>query len=79
MLFIAIVAAEVGKAVSKETKVDILVTPLVTILVGVGLSALIAPPIGAAASAVGTLIMWATELQPCWSWAFSSPWSSAWH
>ena len=61
---IAIVAAEVGKLVSKETKVDILVTPAVTILVGVGLSALCAPAIGAAASAVGSLIMWATELQP---------------
>ena len=64
VLIIAIVAAELGKAVSKETKVDILVTPLVTIFVGVGLSMLIAAPIGAAASQVGTLIMWATELQP---------------
>ena len=61
VLIIAIVAAEMGKAVSKETKVDILVTPLVTIFVGVGLSMLIAAPIGAAASQVGTLIMWATE------------------
>ena len=64
VLIIAIVAAELGKAVSKETKVDILVTPLVTIFAGVGLSMLIAAPIGAAASAVGTAIMWATELQP---------------
>ena len=64
VLIIAIVAAEMGKAVSKETKIDILVTPLVTIFVGVGLSMLIAAPIGAAASQVGTLIMWATELQP---------------
>ena len=61
---VAVVAAECGKAVSKETKVDILVTPLVTVLVGVGLSWLIAAPIGKAASAVGNLIMWATELQP---------------
>ena len=61
---IAIVASEVGKLVSKETKVDILVTPAVTILVGVGLSVLCAPAIGAAASSVGNLIMWATELQP---------------
>ena len=61
---IAIIAAEVGKLVSKETKIDILVTPAVTILVGVSLSALFAPSIGAVASAVGSLIMWATELQP---------------
>ena len=39
VLFIAIIAAEIGKAVSKETKIDILVTPLATILAGVGLSA----------------------------------------
>jgi uncharacterized protein len=64
VLVIAIIAAEFGKAVSKETKIDILVTPAVTIFVGVILSSLIAPPIGAAASAVGQLIMWATELQP---------------
>ena len=61
---IAIVAAEAGKLVSKETKVDILVTPAVTILVGTGLSVLFAPAIGKAASAVGSVIMWATELQP---------------
>ena len=64
VLFIAILASEVGKAVSKETKIDILVTPLVTILAGVGLSAWWAPAIGTAATAVGNIIMWATELQP---------------
>ena len=64
VLIIAIVAAEFGKAVSKETKVDILVTPLVTISIGVFLSWLIAPPIGKAAQWFGGLIMWATELQP---------------
>ena len=64
VLVIAIVAAECGKLVSKETKVDILVTPAVTICVGVGLAVLIAPAIGTAANAVGQAIMWATELQP---------------
>lgn len=64
VLIIAILAAECGKVVSKETKVDILVTPFVTIFVGVALSALLAPGIGAAASSVGQLIMWATDLQP---------------
>ena len=61
---VAVVAAECGKAVSRETKVDILVTPLVTALVGIGLARLIAAPIGTGASYVGRLIMWATELQP---------------
>ena len=64
VLVIAIIAAEFGKAVSKETKIDILVTPAVTILVGVGLSALIAKPIGGAANAFGELIKYATDLQP---------------
>ena len=64
VLVIAIIAAECGKAVSKETKIDILVTPIVTVLVGIGVAYLVAPPIGKAASWVGNLIMWATELQP---------------
>ena len=66
VLVVTVVAAELGKLVSKETKVDILVTPFVTIFVGVGLSSLVAPAIGSAASAFGQLIMWATELQPFW-------------
>ena len=64
VLFVAIIAAECGKAVSKETKVDILVTPLTTILIGVGAAALLAPTLGRIASSVGQIIMWATELQP---------------
>ena len=64
VLFMAIFAAECGKAVSKETKVDILVTPLVTILSGVMLSALVAPAIGTAARSVGDFLEWATIQQP---------------
>ncbi len=63
---VTILATEIGKLISKETKVDILVTPIVTILVGVGIAQLIAAPIGAAASAVGEFIRWATVLQPFW-------------
>lgn len=64
VLFVAVITAEIGKAIAGETKVDILVTPLVTIGVGAALSALLAPPLGALAMKVGNLIMWATELQP---------------
>lgn len=64
VLIIAIISAEFGKAVSKETKIDIIVTPLVTIILGSLLATFCAPAIGAAASAVGKAIMWATELQP---------------
>ena len=62
--FVAIVASEAGKLVSKETKVDILVTPIITILVGIGIASVVAKPIGEAANAVGSAIMWATDLQP---------------
>jgi len=61
---VAIIACECGKLISKETKIDILITPIITILVGVGLSCMVAAPIGTAAKAVGEAIMWATELQP---------------
>ena len=72
VLVVTIFAAESGKAISKETKIDILATPLVTILVGTILSVWWAPSIGAAASAVGQLIMWATDLQPFFMGIFVS-------
>ena len=61
---VAIVATELGKLVSKETKIDILVTPIVTVLCGVGLAYFIAAPIGSAAMAVGGVIKWAMAKQP---------------
>ena len=64
VLIITIVAAELGKAVSKETKVDILVTPLTVIISGGLLAHFCAPAIGITASYVGNVIMWATEQQP---------------
>ena len=70
--FVAIAAAECGKLVFKETKVDILVTPIVTILSGIGVAALVAAPIGAAAAAVGDFVKWATVLQPFWMGIFVS-------
>lgn len=72
VLVVTIFAAESGKAISKETKIDILATPLATILVGTILSVWWAPSIGAAASSVGQLIMWATDLQPFFMGIFVS-------
>lgn len=66
VFIVAVIAAEVGKIVSKETKIDIIVTPLVTIIVGVLIAMIFAPSIGAAAISVGNAIMWATDLQPFW-------------
>lgn len=62
--FVAVIACECGKLVSKETKVDILVTPFVTICIGALLSIALAPAIGTGAIWMGNTIMWATELQP---------------
>ncbi len=64
VLVIAILSTELGKLVSKETKIDILVTPFVTICTGVLLSMWLAPYIGKGASAVGSVIMWATDMRP---------------
>ena len=64
VFFIAIIAAELGQLVSKKTKIDILVTPTVTIVSGTLLSYLCASAIGEAARACGHFIVWATELHP---------------
>ena len=64
VLLIAVIAIEFGKAVSKETKVDILVTPFVTLFVGGGLALLVAPYIGVLVGYVGKFIGWATLQQP---------------
>lgn len=69
---VTIFAAELGKLVSKETKIDILVTPSVTIITGVLLSMWWAPSIGNAASSLGNTIIWATELQPFFMGIFVS-------
>ena len=63
--FVAVaLGTEFGKMVSKETKVDILVTPAVTLIMG-GIGAkLIGPAIGWCMLKLGDLIMTATEWQP---------------
>ena len=64
VLFVAIIACEAGKLVSKETKIDILVTPAVTIIVGVGCAMVLAPVFKTICDSLGTFIGWATNLQP---------------
>lgn len=61
---IAIIASEIGMLVSKKTKVDILVTPFVTLLVGGLLSIWVAPAIGVGAGYISQFIGWATLRQP---------------
>lgn len=60
----ACVAAEVGKLVSKETKLDILVTPAATILSGVLVGIYLGPPISALMSWLGLVVAFATQQQP---------------
>lgn len=63
--FIAVaIGAEFGKAVSKETKVDILVTPAVTLLMGALSAQLVGPLVGKLMTGLGEVIMTATEWQP---------------
>ena len=62
--FVSIFAVEFGKIVSKETKIDILITPAVTILVGVFISEFTGPAVSAFMTSFGNLIMKATEMQP---------------
>jgi hypothetical protein len=64
VLVAAIVGVELGKLVSKQTKVDIIVTPVVTLLAGTSVAVLIGPPIQGFMTATGNLIMWATDLMP---------------
>lgn len=64
VLIITVVAVELGKAVSKETRVDIIVTPFVTVFSGGALASLIAPLIGTAVGYLSAFIGWATTCQP---------------
>ncbi|MBE6538622.1 MAG: PTS sugar transporter subunit IIC [Ruminococcaceae bacterium] len=63
--FVAVlIAAELGKVVSKETKVDIIVTPTVTIVSGLLVAKLVCSPIAWAMYYLGDFINTATVLQP---------------
>ncbi len=60
----AVIGTEFGKLVSKETKLDIIVTPAVTITLGVFAGMTIGPVIDIFMSGLGQVIMRATELHP---------------
>lgn len=63
-LVATIVATELGKIVSKETRVDILVTPGVTIISGVLIAQFVGPGVSAFMTAFGNLVKTTTEMQP---------------
>ena len=60
----AAIGAEFGKAISKETKVDILVTPALTLIMGMISAMIFGPAIAALMNGLGTIIMTATDMQP---------------
>ena len=64
--FVVLIACELGKIVSKETKIDILVTPTVTILTGFGLAKLICPAIAYIMYYLGDFINTVTVAEPFW-------------
>lgn len=82
----AALGAEFGKAVSKETKIDILVTPATTILVGVLAANWVGPAVSFVMNSLGEIIMWSTQRQPfvmgilvsvIMGWVLTAPISSA--
>ena len=64
VLIATIIGVELGKIVSKETKVDIIVTPFVTLFSGIGIATLIGAPISRFMDTIGDFIMWSTDLMP---------------
>ena len=60
------IAAWLSVIVSKETKIDIIITPAVTIISGVGIGTFLGPVINNLMSGLGETIMLATTLQPFW-------------
>lgn len=64
VFFIAIIAVEIGMLVSKKTKIDIIVTPFITILTGGLLSLYVAPPIGKLVGYISSFIGWAALQAP---------------
>lgn len=60
----AALGAEFGKMVSKETKIDIIVTPAVTLIVGMIAATIFGPIVDALMSGLGQVIMSATEMRP---------------
>lgn len=59
-----VIGVEFGKIVSKETKIDIIVTPSVTIIFGMVVGKLVGPSVAKIMTSFGELIMRATELEP---------------
>lgn len=60
----AFVGIEIGHLVAGKTKIDILVTPLITIGAGAAAGIFVGPPISEFMKGLGSIINWGTEQQP---------------
>jgi len=60
----ALVGIEIGHLIAGKTKLDILLTPLVTIVTGSTIGLLVGPPISAFMIGLGSIVNWGTEQQP---------------
>ena len=60
----AVIGVECGKLVNGETKLDIFITPAATLLTGLAVATAVGPAVGSAMKGLGSLIMWATTMQP---------------
>ncbi|GGF05856.1 PTS sugar transporter subunit IID [Halobacillus andaensis] len=60
----ALIATECGKIISKQTRIDIILTPFVTIVIGFTVGSFIGPPIDQFMTGFGQVINWATLQQP---------------
>lgn len=83
--FSALVAIEVGKIVYKTTRIDIIITPFTTIVVGFTIGSLIGAPMQTFMESFGEMIKWAVMQHPfimgmivavLMGWALTAPISS---
>ena len=58
------IGIELGSRVSGKTKLDIILVPLTTIILGGTIGLLVGPPISSFMTALGSMINWAVEKQP---------------
>ena len=63
-LVATVISTELGKIVSKETRLDIIITPGITIVSGVMIAQFVGPAVGGFMDWFGGLVKTATELQP---------------
>lgn len=60
----SIAAIEISRLYASKTKIDIIVTPLLTIIIGYFIASIVGPWIGEFMTSIGTFITFATEQRP---------------